>query len=124
MEENDYQYHVSHIVRCKNGNVKRKNGEKVENFFLQVILSKGGEKRTVCWIENGKKKFFNCKNEEETRTAIKRVLDKYYKFDFEILTLDKAYEEGLSIEIVSSFISGRDNIQERINLYKLKKDLN
>jgi len=87
-------------------------------------MSKNSNKKTICWIDNGKKSFFNCKTQEDLNKIVKSILDKYYKFNFEILTFDKAYEEGLSIEIVSSFISGRDNIQERINLYKLKKDLN
>lgn len=120
--EQEFAYYVSHIVKPSRGSVTKNNGTIVNNFFIQIIALKSGERKSVCWIENGEKRFFNCKDLEEVKKIVKSILSHYSKFKFEILIFDKGYESELSVAIVSSFVNGED-VQERINAYNLKKNL-
>lgn len=123
MNEIDYPYYISHVLRFSDPIVQRLDGRKVDKVFLQVISSRKSDKKSVCWGENGNNTFFNCKNEEDFRRTIRIILSSYVKFQFEILTIDRAYEEDLFVIMVSNFLKGEKNLQEKIDGYKLNKEL-
>ena len=123
MNESEYPYYISHVVRCSESLVRRTDGRKVEKVFLQVISSRKSSRKSVCWGENGKNTFFNCKDDGDFKRVVKIILSSYVKFQFEILTIDRAYEEDLFVIMVNNFLKGEKNLQEKIDGYKLNKEL-
>lgn len=121
MEKPDF--YVSHIVRPIEFPVSRIDNKPIDRLFFQIITSTSSSRMTICWIEDGIKRFFNCEDQEEMKKTMKFLLSKYEKFRFEILTLDKLYGPELSVVIVSNFINGEKNLQEKIDQYNLGEDL-
>jgi hypothetical protein len=111
------KFYVSHIVRPLDECVYSSDGKKVSSLFIQVVSLENSNKKSICWVENGKKTFFNSRSDEEFNLAVKVILSKYSKFKFEILQLDHQYDAELSTIIVSNFISGSHNMQEKIDEY-------
>lgn len=120
--EDSLSYYVSHVVKSRTGIVKRKDGSTSAMFSLQVITS-SSEKKSVCWIDEDIRMYFNCIGEKSLKTVIADILSYYEKFDFEILTLDRLYDESLSLLIISNFFSGSENLQQKINEHKQSKGL-
>lgn len=123
MNEEEYPYYISHIVRCTNTPIKRVDGKEVNNVFLQIISAHSTSRQSICWVENDKKTFFNSLNLDDTKRIVKVILATYVRFNFEILTLDRAYDEEMSLLMVKGFLNGDQNLQEKIDTYKLNKEL-
>ena len=115
-------FYLSHIVKSSNGFAETLNGEFLY-FCIQVISCVDSNKKTVTYIEADQKKFFNCKNDKDFALVIKNILKKYKPFTPEILYIDKAYDLGLCYCIIENFLRGEPNLQEKIEEYNLKKDL-
>ena len=115
-------FHLSHIVKSSNGFAETLTGEFLY-FCIQVISCVDSNKKTVTYIEADQKKFFNCKDDKDFNSIVKNILKKYKPFTPEILYIDKAYDLGLCYCIIENFLRGEPNLQEKIEEYNLKKDL-
>ena len=115
-------FYLSHIIKSSNGFAETLGGEFLY-FCIQIISSTDSNKRSVTYIEANEKKFFNCKDDNEFSFVIKNILKKYKPFPPEILYIDKAYDLELCYCIIESFLRGETNLQEKIDQYNLKKDL-
>ena len=115
-------FYLSHIIKSSNGFAETLDGEFLY-FCIQIISSTDSNKRSVTYIEANEKKFFNCKDDNEFSFVIKNILKKYKPFTPEILYIDKAYDLELCYCIIESFLRGEPNLQEKIDEYNLKKDL-
>jgi hypothetical protein len=104
-------FYLSHIIKSSNGFAETLGGEFLY-FCIQIISSTDSNKRSVTYIEANEFSF-----------VIKNILKKYKPFTPEILYIDKAYDLGLSYCIIESFLRGETNLQEKIDQYNLKKDL-
>jgi hypothetical protein len=115
-------FYLSHIVKSSNGFAETLTGEFLY-FCIQVISCTDSNKKAVTYIEANEKKFFNCKDDKDFSFVVKNILKKYKPFTPEILYIDKAYDLELCYCIIENFLRGEPNLQEKIDEYNLKKDL-
>lgn len=122
MSEDAAKFYISHILRPKRFAVKASSKQEVKLTVL-ILSSIDSDRKSICLQENGKNSYFNCISFDHYKSTIKQILDKYLRFEAEILSIDKAYEEDFYLLITKSFIENPESLEEKVNLFKLKKNL-
>lgn len=87
---------------------------------INIITSIDSQRKTIVFVEDFEKSFYNVSSIEEMNKTIKVLLSRYFAFESEILSFDKDYPEDFVQTVISSFIKG-DDVQRAIGLYNLNK---
>jgi hypothetical protein len=113
--------YISHVVKNFSPAISKVSG-KEELFKVQIISCLNSPKKILSFEIVGGNDFYKAKNLEELKTIFQNLLNNYHPFEYKILTLDKPYEADLVRHIVNSFSDGL-NIEDKINEYKINKEL-
>jgi hypothetical protein len=115
-------FYLSHLIKPISNPIENRDGEKVF-FYIQLIKSSKSEKRTVCVVENEKKRLFNADSLEESLKTVEVLISKYKRTEFEILSFDHPYEVDFTLFVVESFLEEHGDLQEKINHFLINKEL-
>lgn len=113
---------LSHLVKPKLNPVETISGSELY-LYIQVVSVEGSEKKAICVIEDEEKEFYNVRSLKEFRSVVHNILKRYKKFEFEILHIDHLYESSLALCIIENFINNEQDLQEKIDRWKLNKNL-
>ena len=119
---NTAKFYLSHVVKSAAFGAETLDGQFLF-FCIEIISCIDSDRKSVIYIEGDQKKYFNCPDSESFKNTIKNILKKYKPFPPEILYIDKAYDLKLCYCIIENFLRGETNLQEKIDEYNLKKDL-